>query len=82
MDKVTGQCPPTTTFLKRKERRSGIDSSDDVTDGTERHNLYRPTCLFYFIIFVRFILIFSFAFSIFIIFICLNQTVSSLKLCG
>ena len=25
MDKVTGQCPQTTTFLKRKESRSGIE---------------------------------------------------------
>ena len=25
MDTVTGQCPQTTTFLKRKERRSGIE---------------------------------------------------------
>ena len=25
MDKVTGQCPQTTTFLMRKESRSGID---------------------------------------------------------
>ena len=25
MDKVTRQCPQTTTFLKRKERRSGIE---------------------------------------------------------
>ena len=25
MDKVTGQCPQTTTFLKRKENRSGIE---------------------------------------------------------
>ena len=25
MDKVTGQCPQTTTFLKKKERRSGIE---------------------------------------------------------
>ena len=25
MDKVTRQCPQTTTFLKRKESRSGID---------------------------------------------------------
>ena len=24
-DKVTGQCPQTTTFLKRKESRSGIE---------------------------------------------------------
>ena len=24
MDKVTGQCPQATTFLKRKESRSGI----------------------------------------------------------
>ena len=26
MDKVTGQCPQTTTFLKRKESRSGIET--------------------------------------------------------
>ena len=25
MDKVIGQCPQTTTFLKRKESRSGIE---------------------------------------------------------
>ena len=25
MDKVTGQCPQTTTFLKRKESRSGVE---------------------------------------------------------
>ena len=25
MDEVTGQCPQTTTFLKRKESRSGIE---------------------------------------------------------
>ena len=25
MDKVTGQCPQTTSFLKRKECRSGIE---------------------------------------------------------
>ena len=25
MDKVTGQCPQTTTFLRRKESRSGIE---------------------------------------------------------
>ena len=25
MDKVTGQCPQTTTFSKRKESRSGIE---------------------------------------------------------
>ena len=25
MDKVTRQCPQTTTFLKRKESRSGIE---------------------------------------------------------
>ena len=25
MDKVTGQCPQTTTFLKRKESPSGIE---------------------------------------------------------
>ena len=25
MDKVTGQCPQTTTFLKRKESLSGIE---------------------------------------------------------
>ena len=25
MDKVTGQCPQTTTFTKRKESRSGIE---------------------------------------------------------
>ena len=25
MDRVTGQCPQTTTFLKRKESRSGIE---------------------------------------------------------
>ena len=25
MDKVTRQCPPTTTFLKRQESRSGIE---------------------------------------------------------
>ena len=25
MDKVTGQCPQTTAFLKRKESRSGIE---------------------------------------------------------
>ena len=25
MDKVTGQCPQTATFLKRKESRSGIE---------------------------------------------------------
>ena len=25
MDKVTGQCPQTTTFLKRKESQSGIE---------------------------------------------------------
>ena len=25
MNKVTGQCPQTTTFLKRKESRSGIE---------------------------------------------------------
>ena len=25
MDKVIGQCPQTTTFLKRKENRSGIE---------------------------------------------------------
>ena len=25
MDKVTGQCPQTTTFLKREESRSGIE---------------------------------------------------------
>ena len=25
MDKVTGQCPQTTTFLKRKDSRSGIE---------------------------------------------------------
>ena len=24
-DKVTGKCPQTTTFLKRRERRSGIE---------------------------------------------------------
>ena len=36
MDKVTGQCPQTTTFLKRKESRSGIEP---------RSSAYQPTAL-------------------------------------
>ena len=36
MDKVTRQCPQTTTFLKRKESRSGIEP---------RSSAYQPNAL-------------------------------------
>ena len=44
MDKVTRQCPQTTTFLKRKESRSGIEPRSTETirlirDGRERNGI-------------------------------------------
>ena len=44
MDKVTRQCPQTTTFLKKKESRSGIDprtsASDMVLNVHRNHKAY------------------------------------------
>ena len=44
IDKVTRQCPQTTTFLKKKESRSGIDprtsASDMVLNVHRNHKAY------------------------------------------
>ena len=42
MDKVTGQCLQTTTFLKRKESRSGIEPRSFLYRGP---SAYQPNAL-------------------------------------